>query len=110
MKLTDIIPLEKLAECVNKPLDVSKSTPKNWREFAKLDSDELFNLALFGWHRIVLGGFRVNPTSIGPLIDAHDHVALVTRVEEVIGQPLFKEAGLMEARVLHSKTPFAVGA
>ena len=110
MKLTEIIPLDKLAQHVKKPLDVSKATPKNWRELAKVDEDELFNLALFGWHRLVLSGHVVDPTSIGPLIDTHDYAALVTRVEDVVGQPLFKEAGLMEARVLHRKKSFAVAA
>jgi hypothetical protein len=107
VELTALIPLSSIEVRLGKPLRQDAQSPGSSRELAKVDPDDLMGIALFSWHRVVGSGkYDVEPTSIGPLIDEDDPVALADFVEHTIGRPLFVEAGLMDAFAAHRKMEF----
>jgi hypothetical protein len=105
--LTALIPVSSIEVRLGKPLRQDAQSPGNSRELAKVDSDDLMGIALYSWHRVVESGkYDVEPTSIGPLIDKDDPVALADFIEQTIGRPLFVEAGVMDAFAEHRKKEF----
>lgn len=108
MQLTDIVPLAVIEASLGQPLEIKKLTGTSWRELLGVDPGSMFGIAAHAWHRLVLSGDpKVDPMMMRSYFEKMDPL-LSEAIERLIGQPLFREFGFMEATIPYKKKQFVV--
>lgn len=108
MELTDLIPLNQIEAALQQPLRVERLGTADRQRFLRRDPDALFGIAAAAWHHLVEAGhLKVDPMVMRAYFIRSDP-GLAKAIEGLIGEPLFKELGFLEAVVDHSDSPFVV--